>query len=131
MTLINWHVALAEWRRVLRPGGIVIITTPNRERFLSVADRRLRPYSEDHLSELSYRELSGPLLADAGFAFVGQSCLHLEIWLTNVWSDDPTYDYLQTYGNRQRNLWLMKRFFPLGRFVPWLSMGLIVVGRRR
>ena len=83
-------VTLAEWRRVLRPGGIVIITTPNRERFLSVADRRLRPYSEDHLSELSYRELSGPLLADAGFAFVGQSCLHLEIWLTNVWSDDPT-----------------------------------------
>ena len=122
---------LAEWHRVLKPGGVVIITTPNRERFLSVADRRLRPYSEDHLSELSYRELAGPLLADAGFEFVGQSCLHLEIWLTNVWNDDPMDDHLQSYGNTRRNVWLMKRMFALGRAVPWLSMGLIVIGRRR
>ena len=122
---------LAEWCRVLKPGGVVIITTPNRERFLSVADCRLRPYSEDHLSELSYRELAGPLLAEAGFEFVGQSCLHLEIWLTNVWNDDPMDDHLQSYGNRRRNAWLMKRMFALGRLVPWLSMGLIVVGRRR
>ncbi len=28
------------------------------------------PYSEDHLSELSYRELSGPLLWEAGLQFV-------------------------------------------------------------
>ena len=52
---------LAEWHRVLKPGGIVIITTPNRERFLSVADRCLRPYSEDHLSEVSYRAAGGPV----------------------------------------------------------------------
>ena len=122
---------LAEWRRVLRPGGVVIITTPNRERLLAVADRRERPYSEDHLSELSYRELAGPLLRDAGFELVEQSCLYLELWLTRLWHDDPTEDYLQTYGNRRENLWLMKRLFALGRFVPWLSLGLIVVGRRR
>ena len=122
---------LAEWYRVLKPGGVVIITTPNRERFLSVADRRLRPYSEDHLSELSYRELAGPLLVEAGFEFVGQSCLHLEIWLTNVWTDVPTDDHLQSYGNTRRNVWLMKWMFAVGRLVPWLSMVLIVVGRRR
>lgn len=40
-------------------------------------------------------------------------------------------DHLQSYGNQRKNLWLMKRLFGLGRFVPWLSMGLIVVGRRR
>ena len=123
-------VALAEWRRVLKPGGFVIITTPNRERFVSVADCRLRPYSEDHLSELSYRELSGPLLTEAGFEFVEQSCLHLEIWLTNVWNDDPTDDYLQSHGNKRRNTWLMTWFFALGRLLPWVSLDLVVVGRR-
>jgi SAM-dependent methyltransferase len=124
-------VTLAEWRRVLKPGGVVIITTPNRERLLALADRRERPYSEDHLSELSYRELAGPLLRDAGFDFVAQSCLYLELWLINLWRDDPTEDFLQTYGNRHENLWLMKRLFMLGRFVPWLSLGMVVVGRRR
>ena len=122
---------LAEWQRVLKPRGVVIVTTPNRERLLAVADRRERPYSDDHLSELSYRELSGPLLQDAGFVFAEQSCLYLELWLTNLWGDVPMDDYLQSYGNRRKNLWLMKRLFGLGRFVPWLSMGLVVVGRRR
>ena len=123
-------VTLAEWRRVLKPGGIVIVTTPNRERLLAVADRRERPYSEDHLSELSYRELSGPLLREAGLAFVEQSCLHLELWLTDLWSNNPADDHLQTHGNRQSNVWLMKRLFALGRFLPWVSLGMIVVGRR-
>jgi SAM-dependent methyltransferase len=122
---------LAEWHRVLKSGGVVIITTPNRERFVSVADRRLRPYSEDHLSELSYRELAGPVLREAGFEFIEQSCLHLELWLTNVWNDDPTDDYLQSYGNKRRNVRVMKWFFALGRFFPWVSLGLVVVGRRR
>ena len=40
-------------------------------------------------------------------------------------------DHLQSYGNTRRNVWLMKRMFALGRAVPWLSMGLIVIGRRR
>ena len=67
------------------------------------------------MSELSYRELAGPLLVEAGFEFVGQSCLHLEIWLTNVWTDDTTDDYLQSYGNKWRNVWLMKWMFAVGR----------------
>ena len=124
-------VTLTEWRRVLKPGGVVIITTPNRERLLAVADRRERPYSEDHLSELSYRELSGPLLRDACLTFVEQSCLYLELWLTDLWSNDLTDDYLQTHGNRASNVWLMKRLFAWGRFLPWLSLGMIVVGRRK
>jgi SAM-dependent methyltransferase len=124
-------ITLAEWRRVLKPGGVVIVTTPNRERLLAVADRRERPYSEDHLSELSYRELSGPRLRQAGLQFVEQSCLYLELWLTNVWANDPTDDHLQTHGNRRSNVWLMKRLFALGRWLPWLSLGMIVVGRRK
>ncbi len=56
-------VTLTEWRRVLKPGGVVIVTTPNRERLPAVADCRERPYSEDHLSELSYREALGTAAA--------------------------------------------------------------------
>ena len=80
---------------------------------------------------MSYRDLSGPLLREAGLTFVEQSCLYLELWLTGLWSNDPTDDHLQTHGNRQSNVWLMKRLFGWGRFLPWLSLGLIVVGRRK
>ena len=48
---------LDEFRRVLRPGGRLILTTPNRLRLANVADRSERPYSPDHLSELSYDEV--------------------------------------------------------------------------
>ena len=41
--------ALAEFRRVLRPGGALILTTPNRLRLANLADGSERPYSPDHL----------------------------------------------------------------------------------
>ena len=72
---------LHEWRRVLKPGGVAIITTPNKERLVALADGLECPYSRDHLSELSYRQLTRELLPSSGFEFVEQSCLYLELWL--------------------------------------------------
>ncbi|PYQ22256.1 MAG: hypothetical protein DMF81_12815, partial [Acidobacteria bacterium] len=48
---------LAEFGRVLHGGGVLILTTPNRRRLANVVDRSERPYSPDHLSELSYDEV--------------------------------------------------------------------------
>ena len=58
---------LREWWRVLKPGGVAIITTPNKERLVAVADGMESPYSRDHLNELSYRELTRKLLPETGF----------------------------------------------------------------
>ena len=130
------HVAdveetLREWWRVLRPGGAAIITTPNRERLVSIAGGLERPYSRDHLRELSYRELTRELLPGAGFEFVEQENIYLELWLRNLWNDRLVQDHLQGEGNRRRNRWLMRRLYPLGRFLPWLAMAMVVVARKR
>ena len=122
---------LREWWRVLRPGGVAIITTPNRERLVAVADGLEAPYSRDHLRELSYRELTRGLLPSCGFKFVQQDCLYLELCLRNLFNGQRVEDYLQRGGNCSANVRTMRRLFPVGRLVPWLSMAMIVVARKR
>jgi 2-polyprenyl-3-methyl-5-hydroxy-6-metoxy-1,4-benzoquinol methylase len=125
------EVALREWHRVLKPGGVAIITTPNRDRLVSIADGVERPYSADHLNELSYRRLTRELLPKAGFQFVTQSCVHLEIVLKNVLTGlGPIDDLLQAELNNSRFRWAMRALFPMGRFFPQVAMALIVVARK-
>ena len=122
---------LREWGRVLRPGGVAIVTTPNRERLVAVADGLEVPCSPDHLGELSYRELTGDLLPSCGFDVVAQDCLYLELWLRNLFNRKRVVDHLQRAGNRAANVPLMRRLLPLGRLLPWWSTAMIVVARKR
>ncbi len=125
------EATLQEWWRILKVDGIAIITTPNRERLVAVANRRECPYSVDHLNELSYRQLTQHLLPRAGFAFVEQSCLYLELWLRHLFTGQTVEDFLQREGNQRRYVWLMRRLFPLGRYLPRWSLGLVIVARKR
>lgn len=123
---------LREWRRVLKPGGVAIVTTPNRRRLVARANRMEMPYSPDHLSELSYAELAGPLLNAAGFDFVEQACIYLEMYLKGFRNGRGNiYDYLQRAGDRRDNVPLMRRLLPLGRYCPSASLAMIVVARKQ
>jgi SAM-dependent methyltransferase len=63
---------LAECHRVLRPGGTLMVSTPNRITFSPGRDTPLNPY---HTRELAADELAG-LLGDAGFAVEFLGGLH-------------------------------------------------------
>jgi hypothetical protein len=120
---------MAEFFRVLRPGGALILTTPNRSRLANVADRSERPYSPDHLSELSYDEVRA-LLADSGFELLHATGLHLEL-LLNWFSSQPKLDRLQRRWNRRWAIPLMRGLLAAGALLPRYALDLVFVARKR
>ena len=126
--LVDPRHGLAEFNRVLPAGGRLILTTPNRLRLANVVDRSQRPYSPDHLSEVSYDEAHG-LLADAGFEVEHASGLHLELML-NWFSSQPKLDRLQRRWNRRWAVPLMRVLLAAGALAPRYSLDLIFVARK-
>jgi SAM-dependent methyltransferase len=120
--------AVAEFARVLRPGGTLILTTPNRERLANWVDGSERPYSPDHLSELSYGEVE-ELLRSEGFGISHATGVHLELFL-NWLSPLPKLDWLQRWWNRPWAVPLMRALLPLGALWPRRALDLIFVARR-
>jgi SAM-dependent methyltransferase len=127
--LVDPREGLAEFGRVLRGGGLLILTTPNRRRLANVVDGSERPYSPDHLSEVSYDEAHG-LLGAAGFEVERASGLHLELML-NWFSSQPKLDRLQRRWNRPWAVPLMRALLAAGALAPRYSLDLIFVARKK
>jgi ubiquinone/menaquinone biosynthesis C-methylase UbiE len=127
--LVDPREGLAEFNRVLHGGGLLVLTTPNRLRLANLVDRSERPYSPDHLSELSYDEAHA-LLGASGFDVEAASGLHLELML-NWLSPQPKLDRLQRRWNRPWAVPLMRALLAAGALAPRYSLDLIFVARKR
>ena len=56
--------------------------------------------------------------------------MYLELRLQNLFNREQVTDFLQREGNRAEYVRTMRRMFPLGRYAPWVAMGLMVVARK-
>lgn len=127
--LLDPRKGVAEFRRVLQPQGVLVLTTPNRRRLANVVDGSDRPYSPDHLSELSYDEVHA-MLAEEGFDVLEATGVHLEL-LLNWLSRQPKLDRLQRRWNRRWALPLMRALLPAGALLPRFALDLIFVARKQ
>jgi len=108
---------------------VLILTTPNRLQLANLADLSVRPYSPDHLSELSYDETLA-LLDEEGFDVLEATGLHLELAL-NWFSPQPKLDRFQRRWNRKWAVPLMRVLLAAGALAPRYSLDLIFVARRK
>lgn len=117
-----------EWNRVLKKGGTLVVTTPNRQRRVNRLNQQDWPISPDHLREFSYTELNDSLLPGGGFKVLKRKGIYLELWAkSNKWWME---DYLQREGNTKKNAWIMNLLFRLGYLFPKNSLVLISLAKK-
>jgi SAM-dependent methyltransferase len=120
--------AVAEWNRVLKTGGVLIVTTPNRGRRINRLNRESWPFSPDHLREFSFAELNRDLLPRGGFRPVKSKGIYLELWTrSNGWWRE---DFLQRAGNTPAHRRRMQGLYRLGYWFPRRSLVLMTVARK-
>lgn len=120
--------ALKQWNRMLRPDGILILTTPNRLRRTNLLNGENWPYSPDHLREFSFDEINHRMLPAADFKPVKEKGIYLELRTRSKrwWTEDP----FQREGNTRRNLPFMWILYRVGFLFPWYSLDLVTVARK-
>jgi SAM-dependent methyltransferase len=121
--------ALSEWARVLRPGGTLILTTPNRRRLSNRVNRFDFPMAPDHVNELSYAECRRALRA-AGLRLIDSRAVYLEACLDWFSRELQKSDSLQTRHNRPRLGPLIGLLMAIGGLCPPIAWNFMFVGRK-
>jgi 2-polyprenyl-3-methyl-5-hydroxy-6-metoxy-1,4-benzoquinol methylase len=122
-------VALREWTRVLRRGGTLILTTPNRRRLTNALQSFDFPMGPDHINELSYRECVAALRRN-GLRLLERRGVYVELVTNWLWGPPSRFDYLQTRYNRPRFRPLMRLLMRLGDLMRPVAWNLMFVARK-
>jgi len=122
------RAGFTEWLRVLKPGGVIILSTPNQHRLMNVINRAVDVINPEHISEMSYRELNA-MIKEHGLRMLYRKGIYLE-WLFNYFRTGKRMDLLPYYCNRPIFRPLVAASMVAGKvFRPW-AQDLVFVARK-
>jgi SAM-dependent methyltransferase len=126
--VVDPAAALREWARLVRPGGTLVITTPNRKRLTNLLNRADTPMGPDHVSELTYDEALA-LFRSQGLEVLEPCGVYLELDLE--WrSRRPKVDLAPRRGHFRGRRLVLEALNWLGRPFPRLALDVIYVLRK-
>jgi SAM-dependent methyltransferase len=117
-----------EWLRVLKPGGVIILSTPNRRRLINIVNHADDPINPEHISELSYYEIN-LMLKDEGLTILHCEGIYLE-WLFNYFRKGMRIDLLPYYCNVPIYRPLVIASMYAGKLFRQWSQDLVYVARK-
>ena len=124
----NPDVTLAHWSALLKPGGILILTTPNRDRLSNRLSTYDRPCNPEHISEMGYDELL-ITLNRTDFEILRVRGIYIELFLS-YWK--KLKSDLLAFRMRWRVMWPLFWFLMhLGRLFPRCAFNLTIVARKK
>lgn len=127
--LVERPEALRAWVSLLRPGGRLVLTTPNRRHLLARVTGREQVQNPEHLHEYTVAELRAEVeAAGARIRLVEGLCLPLPIWVPGRGVRDAVHSVFCRYVPNHPVA--LRRLVNLGRPLPWLSQNLAVVAER-
>lgn len=126
--VIEPREALREWIRVVKPGGVIVVTTPNAARLLNRVNREREVVNPEHINELSYRRI-WKLLEKEGLSVLECRGIYLE-FLFNYFRRGKKVDLLPRRFGHPRYRFLYRLAMGMGNLVRPLAFDLVFVTRK-
>ncbi len=126
--VIDPQSALSEWKRVIRPGGYLVVTTPNRKhRFARLTGTEV-PENLEHLREYTVSELREELQR-AGFTVTKVEGLYIALFAVKL-PGQPWVDLLRSKQGFRAKRRLLRIAMEAGRLLPSHSYNICAVAKK-